>query len=161
MTLNDLQDFTSYPSHDRWTIQPAGWRDLPQLRNLEKVCFKPEDVWPFWDLIGVLSFPGYVRLKAVVDGSMIGFISGEQHPDKLLGWVTSLAVHPDYRRTGIALGLLCACEEELKQPVIRLSVRASNRAAICLYEVAGYKIVDQWLKYYVGGETALVFEKRR
>jgi ribosomal-protein-alanine N-acetyltransferase len=57
--------------------------------------------------------------------------------------------------------LLAECEDALGMPVIRLSVRASNHAAICLYESAGYLLVDRWKKYYTGGEDALVFEKVR
>jgi len=56
--------------------------------------------------------------------------------------------------------LLTQCEVELGMPVVRLSVRASNAPAISLYQSAGYALVDQWKKYYVGGETALIFEKK-
>ena len=159
MNPNNPEDTPTTPPEESWVIQPAGWRDLNKLGHLERLCFRSEDVWPLWDLIGVLSFPGFVRLKVEVDGRMVGFISGEQQPQKGQGWITSLAVHPDYRRRGIARALLMACEEELPQPVIRLSVRASNQGAISLYERAGYRVVDQWLRYYAGGESALVLEK--
>jgi len=161
MTHSDHQDTSPDHSNADWSIQPAGWRDFTQLNQLEKLCFNHEDAWPFWDLIGTLTFPGYVRLKIEVDERMVGFISGEQQPDKRCGWVTSLAVHPAYRRRGMAQALLQACEAALAQPTIRLSVRASNQVAISLYVSAGYKLVDQWRKYYAGGESALVFEKRR
>ena len=46
-------------------IEPATWRDLNALRHLEKVCF-PLDAWPLWDLVGVLTLPNVVRLKAMV-----------------------------------------------------------------------------------------------
>ena len=65
-----------------YQILSAGWRDLGSLRRLEKICF-PEDAWPLLDLIGVLSLPNVVRLKAVklVDSAaetMIGFIAGDR-----------------------------------------------------------------------------------
>jgi len=107
----------------------------------------------------ILTFPGLVRLKAVVDGRMVGFIGGEPEPARRRGWVTTLGVLPAFRRKGIALALLQRCEHELAMPIIRLSVRASNEAAIGLYEFAGYKISDRWAKYYIGGEDALIFEK--
>lgn len=106
--------------------------------------------------IGILTFPGLVRLKAVVDGRMVGFIGGEPEPARRRGWVTTLGVLPAFRRKGIALALLQRCEHELAMPIIRLSVRASNEAAIGLYEFAGYKISDRWAKYYIGGEDALI-----
>ena len=144
-----------------WTITVADWRDYTQLQNLEQVCFNDDDSWPFWDLIGVLTLPGTVRLKAVVDGQMVGFIGGEREAGKHLGWVTTLGVMPAFRRYGIGRALLHQCEKDLAMPAIRLSVRASNTSAIRLYENTGYEVVDQWKKYYNGGEDALVFEKRR
>lgn len=141
------------------SISTAEWRDYTQLYQLEKACFSREDIWPFWDLIGVLTLPGIVRLKAVAGGRMIGFIGGEREPVRKRGWVTTLAILPAYRRRGIALALLKECERALQMPIIRLSVRASNKVAIGLYERAGYRLVDRWLKYYLGGEDALVFEK--
>ncbi len=45
-------------------IEPATLRDLGALRHLEQVCF-PKDAWPLLDLIGVLTFRGVMRLKAV------------------------------------------------------------------------------------------------
>jgi ribosomal-protein-alanine N-acetyltransferase len=144
-----------------WVIQTATWRDFTPLNHLERVCFPPEDLWPFWDLIGALTIPGLVRLKAVIDEQMVGFIGGERDINRAVGWVTTLAVLPEFRRRGIALTLLKHCEQNLNMPTIRLSVRASNQPAIRLYKGQGYKIVNRWLKYYIGGEDALVLEKQR
>jgi len=160
MPLSDLEHAPK-SSGISWQILPADWRDYTQLNHLEKTCFKPNDVWPFWDLIGVLTLPGIIRMKAVEGGKMVGFISGEREPARRLGWVTSLAVLPDYRRMGIASALLNEGEEALSMPKIRLSVRKSNIAAICLYETHGYLQIDRWQKYYAGGEDAIVFEKKR
>lgn len=149
------------PTTAQWSIQQANWRDYTQLHQLEKACFQPEDLWPFWDLLGALSLPGMVRIKVVQDGRMLGFLGGERDPVKRQGWITTLAVLPQFRRQGIARALLEAGESDLNMPVIRLSVRASNFAAVRLYESAGYLMVDRWRRYYAGGEDALVFEKRR
>jgi ribosomal protein S18 acetylase RimI-like enzyme len=144
-----------------WTIQPADWRDYTQLHHLEKTCFTSDDLWPFWDLIGALTLPGLVRIKAVGDGRMLGFLGGEREPVKRRGWITTLAVLPRFRRQGIARALLAEGEDYLNMPVIRLSVRASNLAAVQLYDSTGYQVVDHWRRYYAGGEDAIVFEKRR
>jgi ribosomal-protein-alanine N-acetyltransferase len=145
----------------QWSIEPANWRDLNQLHQLERSCFTKQDIWPFWDLIGILTLPGYVRLKAVADELMIGFIGGEKDSTRRVGWITTIATLPEYRRRGIAFALLEACEIALGMPTIRLSVRVSNDAAIRLYERADYYPVKRWKKYYTGGEDALVFEKSR
>lgn len=149
------------PQSVNWSIQTATWRDFSQLNQLERACFPSQDWWPFWDLIAALTLPGLVRLKAVVDGGMVGFIGGERDINRKMGWVTTLGVLPPYRRQGIALALLAQCERDLAMPAIRLSVRASNQSAIDLYKQCGYGVVRLWEKYYVGGEDALVLEKRR
>jgi ribosomal-protein-alanine N-acetyltransferase len=142
-------------------IEPATWHDYTSLHRLERTCFRSEDIWPFWDLIGVLTLPGLVRLKAVAAEEMVGFIAGERELARQRGWITTLAVLPAHRRRGIARALLGAAEETLEMPTIRLSVRASNQAAIALYHNAGYRAVDRWRGYYAGGEDGLVFEKNR
>lgn len=144
-----------------YLIQNASWRDYSDLHALEKACFSPHDVWPFWDLIGILTLPGFIRLKAVMEDAMIGFIGGERDHDLRVGWVTTIATIPPYRRFGVGTALLNACEAVLDMPVYRLTVRASNQGAIALYEGEGYQLIKRWLRYYSDGEDGLVFEKRR
>lgn len=139
-------------------IEPATWRDLTALRQLEQVCF-PQDAWPLWDLIGVLTFPNVVRLKASLAGKLVGFIAADTRRGENLAWIATLAVHPDYRRLGIGSALLSACESRLDVPRIRLSVRASNQPALRLYTRFGYKHHSIWPGYYADGEDALVLEK--
>lgn len=135
----------------------AGWRDLGALRQLEKICF-PEDAWPLLDLIGVLSLPNVIRLKAAADGQMIGFVAGDKK-SSALGWIATIGVLPEYRRQGVAAALLQECETRLEVTRIRLSVRLGNSGAIQLYENFGYQRVDIWPQYYQDGTDALVFEK--
>ena len=130
------------------------------LRRLEQVCFGG-DAWPLWDLAGMLILPGLLRLKATSEGEMVGFVGGDPHPSERTGWVATIAVFPEYRRHGIATALLHACEEQMKLPAVRLSVRRSNDAAAALYHREGYRLVDIWPHYYFDGEDAMVLEKKR
>jgi ribosomal-protein-alanine N-acetyltransferase len=142
-------------------IVQASWRDLSALRKLEQVCFGV-DAWPIFDLIGVLSFPGIVRIKATnPSDELIGFVAGDVDQQKRLGWITTIGVFPAYRRAGIASALLDECEMQMGMPRVRLSVRRSNQPAIDLYEKRGYRLVDVWPKYYTSGEDALVLECKR
>jgi ribosomal protein S18 acetylase RimI-like enzyme len=141
-------------------IHPASLLDLNDLRHLEHVCF-PQDAWPLLDLIAVLTFPGVIRLKAVEDGRMVGFIAGDPHPREGLAWIATVGVLPEYRRRGIGKALLDVCEAQLKLPRIRLSVRTSNLEAIQLYEKSGYYRLDVWHAYYNDGSDGLVMEKAR
>ena len=143
-----------------YVIGKANWQDLNELRKLEQICFG-EDSWPLWDLIAVLTLPKVIRLKAMVNERMAGFIAGDPQPREGVGWIATLGVYPEYRRQGIAQALLNECEKQLALPRIRLSVRKTNEAAIALYRNAGYQMVDLWRSYYNSGEDALVLEKRR
>jgi ribosomal protein S18 acetylase RimI-like enzyme len=141
-------------------IEPATLRDLGALRHLEQVCF-PKDAWPLLDLVSVLTFGGVIRLKAVSERQMIGFIAGDVKRMEGIAWIATLAVLPEFRGRGIGAALLQACEAQIPVNRIRLCVRPSNDVAIGLYEKFGYTRVGEWTKYYTDGETALVMEKTR
>jgi len=140
-------------------IQPANWRDLAALRQLERLCF-PKDAWPLLDLVGVLSFPNIVRLKAVDGGRMVGFVAADPKKTVDTAWIATIGVVPEYQRQGIATALLRVCEEHLQAKKVRLCVRASNEPATKLYRSLDYKHVSIWQRYYQDGEDALVLEKR-
>ena len=146
-------------SPPQFILTPASWRDLFPLHNLERACFE-DDSWPLIELLAVLTFPGMVRLKAVVTQKMVGFIAGERRHDEQTGWILTLGVFPAYRRLGIAAALLDRCEQELRMPKIKLSVRRSNLAAIDLYNKNGYTQIGVWSNYYHNGEDGLVLEKK-
>lgn len=141
-------------------ILPATIRDLNALRKLERICFE-KDNWPLFDLIAVLTFPDVVRLKAVEDDQMVGFVAGDPRSSQGFSWIATIAVLPGYRQRGIGRALLHACEAQLKTPRIKLSVRASNQPAINLYEQEGYRTTDIWHAYYNDGENAIVMEKSK
>jgi ribosomal-protein-alanine N-acetyltransferase len=127
---------------------------------LEKICFG-RDAWPLLDTLAALTYPQTVRLKAIVDGLVVGFIIGDRRRGNNLGWIASLGVHPDYRRRGIARSLLAACEGKLAMPRIRLTLRSTNETALCLYQQMSYVEIDIWKRYYRRGEDAIVMEKVR
>jgi ribosomal-protein-alanine N-acetyltransferase len=139
-------------------IQPASLRDLGALRRLENACFE-KDAWPLLDLIAVLTWPDVIRLKAVDDGELIGFVAGDPRRSEGANWIATIGVDPRYQRRGIGRALLHACEEKAKLPRMKLTVRMSNQGAISLYEKEGYRSVDIWKKYYNDGEDGLVMEK--
>lgn len=139
-------------------ITKASILDLSALRKLENESFA-KDAWPLFDLIAVLTFPDVIRLKAVEDGEMVGFVAGDPRPHDGWGWVATIAVDPRYQRRGIGRALLHACEAQLGVPRARLTVRLSNQGAISMYEKEGYASIDLWKGYYNDGEDAMLMEK--
>ncbi len=79
------------------------------------------------------------------------------------GQVTNIATHPDFRRRGyarLAVEWLCAKAESLGLSVIFLEVRASNRAAIGLYESCGFERTGVRRGFYSNPrEDALLMQK--
>lgn len=141
-------------------ISSASLRDLSDLRALENVCF-PIDRWPLLDLIGVLSVPGVIRKKALVNGEFAGFVGADIRKRDLTGWIVTIAVSPKFRNMGIGSKLLINCEDETGMPTIKLSVRKGNFAAINMYIKNGYSQSEIWKNYYIDGEDAIVLQKKR
>jgi ribosomal-protein-alanine N-acetyltransferase len=139
-------------------IVNANLFDLSALRRLEKICFE-KDAWPLIDLMAVLTFPEVIRLKAIEDDKLVGFVGGDPRPREGWGWIATLGVDPGYRRRGIGLSLLHACEARLNVPRARLTVRLSNTEAISMYQRNGYQTIDLWKGYYNDGEDAQLMEK--
>jgi ribosomal-protein-alanine N-acetyltransferase len=139
-------------------IVTASILDLSALRRLENESFG-KDAWPLFDLIAVLTFSEVIRLKAVEDGQMAGFIAGDPRPSDGWGWIATIAVDSRYRRRGFGRALLHACEAKLGVPRSRLTVRVSNQVAISMYEKEGYATTEIWDHYYNDGEDGMVMEK--
>lgn len=150
---------TNNPGKPLFLIETANLKDLSGMQAIEQVCF-PLDAWPLLELIGALTLPGLVRLKATVNGRMAGFAGAMAKKSAGEGWITTIGVLPEYRRMGIANALLDECEKLLVMPVVKLSVRASNLGAQQLYRLRGYTHTETWEQYYEGGEAGFVLEKR-
>lgn len=141
-----------------YEIRPAAWQDFPGVWALERACFG-RDAWGPLEITYTL-LVGTVRLKIVADDRLVGFAVGEAHRREGEGWITTLGIHPEYQRRGLGKDLLARTEALLSQPVLKLTVRASNAPAIALYRQAGYMPVERIARYYAGGEDGLVMEKR-
>lgn len=159
-TTDDRRQTTVVGRLSSVVILPASIRDLFDVHALERACFGP-DAWDYFELTSILLFGGAVRLKAVADGKLVGFVAGDPRRREGYGWIATIGVHPDYQRRGIGEALLSSCEAALSASLIKLTVRASNTSAIALYEKSGYSRVGVWHRYYVGGEDGIVMEKKR
>jgi ribosomal-protein-alanine N-acetyltransferase len=110
-------------------------------------------------VIGVLTLPNVLRLKALAGGELAGFVAADIRPGRREAWIATIGVLPEYRRRGIGAALLAATEQGLSVERVKLCVRYSNTPAIRLYQQLGYVRIDVWRRYYADGEDAIVFEK--
>ena len=79
------------------------------------------------------------------------------------GYITNVAVFPEYRRRGVAAQLLSVFENFARGShlaFLTLEVRPSNTAAIALYESFGFRQVGRRKNYYdLPKEDALILTK--
>jgi ribosomal-protein-alanine N-acetyltransferase len=145
---------------DGYALRRATLLDTRAIHRLHRVIF-PRDAYPLLDLGLMQLWPGVINLKiAAPDGSLAGFISGTRGLSPQRGWIIMVGVAPAHQRQGLGAYLLHICEQRLKRPYMRLTVRESNTTAIRLYERTGYMVIDRKWGYYRDGETGLVMEKR-
>lgn len=78
--------------------------------------------------------------------------------------ITNLAVHPSFRRRGMARALLKRTIEDARRngvELVFLEVRPTNVEAVMLYESFGFRVIGRRKGYYFDtGEDALVMEAR-
>ena len=94
----------------------------PNLDIQRKMADSP---WGF--LVGLID-------DRIVGSLMVGY-------DGHRGWVNYLACHPDFRRQGVASGLMTRAVELLVErgcPKLDLQVRDGNAAAVGFYESLGF-----------------------
>jgi ribosomal-protein-alanine N-acetyltransferase len=78
--------------------------------------------------------------------------------------ITNLAVHPSFRRRGVARALLGHVLDDARKRDVELAfleVRPTNAEALGLYESFGFQVIGRRKGYYFDtGEDALVMETR-
>ncbi len=132
---------------------------VEQIAALEKLCFS--DPWPVEGIAPELTNPLSFWLVAMDGDTLAGYIGSQSCvPD---ADVMNVAVAPDYRRRGIARQLIESLVWQLQQREVTrltLEVRASNGAAISLYESLGFGQVGLRKNYYRNPrEDALILQK--
>ena len=131
-----------------YTIALMTYDDVPQVAAIERQCFP--DPWSERMLREHLDNQCAAAIAAVgEDGTLLGYAGLLVVLDE--GYITNVAVRPAYRRQGIASDLLGVFERFARGhqlAFLTLEVRASNAAAIALYEKMGYARVGVRKNYY-------------
>ena len=132
---------------------------VSQVAALEKLCFA--DPWSEKSIASELGNIWSYWVVALWDDRVIGYIGSQSSIDETD--VMNVAVHPDFRRKGIAESLIDTLIQELKNRgshALMLEVRASNAPAIALYEKLGFLQVGCRKNYYRNPkEDALILRK--
>jgi len=139
------------------TIREMKESDLEEILAIEKVSFA--DPWSRRLFKETLSFPHSVNFVLQgATGAVLGYINfyliGEE------AHMLNLAIHPGWRKKGLASQLLNHAIDFLKQRRAThffLEVREGNLGAIRLYSKFGFEHIGRRKRYYVEtNEDALV-----
>lgn len=132
---------------------------VAQVAALEQECFSAP--WSENAISSELQNPLSTWFVAMCDGVFAGYVGSQA----VMGEadMMNLAVKPDYRRQGVAEGLVNALVASLKEQEVHsltLEVRMSNEAAIALYNKLGFAQVGRRPGYYTKPkEDALILRK--
>ena len=132
---------------------------VSQVAALEAICFR--DPWSEKSVAVELNNPLSLWLVALDGDRVAGYVGSQS----VLGEsdMMNVAVHPDYRRQGIAEQLCLALVEALKEKgnhCLTLEVRSSNEPAKALYEKLGFGQIGLRKNYYRNPrEDALILRK--
>ena len=130
-----------------YEIINASEKHVEQLEQLEKVCFSMP--WTRDFLISQLPDDRHIFIAAADGENILGYVGMMYVIDE--GYISNVAVAPEYRRQGIAdvliLELIDRCKI-LKLSFVTLEVRAGNSPAISLYEKHGFSPVGRRKNYY-------------
>ena len=130
---------------------------IPSLVRLEAACFSHP--WTAAGFAEELENPLAVFLVAEQNGGVAGYMGFHDVVGE--GFVTNVAVFPEFRRQGVAALLLSAAQSLCRERGIErlaLEVRASNAPAIALYERFGFRQDGRRPRFYSAPtEDALLY----
>ena len=132
-----------------------------EVWELEKLCF--DDPWDLNAFTSELDnkISVYFAARDEESGKIVGYAGVWMMYD--CANITNIAVAPDYRREGLGgkmLELLINVSRDKKMETITLEVRASNNAAISLYEKYGFAECGLRRRYYQGNEDAVIMTRQ-
>lgn len=129
--------------------------DIGEIARLEKLCFSE----PWSERVILEAFLKGTKFFVAEKGrKILGYIGINCVLDE--GYITNIAVYPEYRRTGVASALL---NKVFTLPLgfVSLEVRVSNQSAIALYEKLGFLLEGRRRDFYSSPkEDALILTKR-
>ena len=122
--------------------------DIPEIVSIENASFTT----PWSETLFYNETRKTIAISRVarIDGRVAGYLCANVILDE--GHILNLAVHPQYRRLGIASSLIKEMIEIMRDRDCRsvfLEVRASNEQARIMYEKFGFSLLGTRKNYYI------------
>lgn len=132
-------------------IRVATVDDFERIVELENMCFSKVHAYTRRQLRYLL-FKANSTILVETRGALLrGFLIILYRRGTTVAGLESINVDPSHRKKGIGLRLLSAAEDHLRKigiSKLRLEVAITNKAAIQLYEHAGFEITMVLKEYY-------------
>jgi ribosomal-protein-alanine N-acetyltransferase len=139
----------------RITVRRCRGADLPGVLAIERASFARE-AWPRDLFVELLEEWPRLFLVGVAEGRVAGYIAAVLRGKA--AELVSVAVHPRYRKRGVAAVLMRRVLTLLRKDAIEqcwLMVRPGNRGALRLYRAFGFTRVRRVKDYYGRGRDGL------
>ncbi len=140
--------------------------ELDSICRIERECFPGPEGYSRGQLSYLAFKANSVCLVDAAPEGLRGFVIVLFRKNSQVGGIETIDVSPKFRGQGIGKGLMDAAEDAIQargKTMSRLEVSEGNKAAIGLYEKAGYKVVKRIENYYFykhhGTRHALRMEK--
>ncbi len=130
------------------TIRQMYPTDIPEVVNIERTIFTTP--WSETSFLQEINNLYSIKKVAVLNNTTIGYVCANHILNE--SHILNLAVHPEFRRCGIATKLVKEVLKELKEKgcdFVYLEVRGSNLSAKKFYEKLGFIIVALRKDYYI------------
>ena len=149
-------------SQEEILIRQIIWQEdeLQQVLEIEYMSFNPFDAYQLEDFERWYHYNPDLFLVAEIEGRIAGYVITRILPDR--GDLASLAIHPNYKRRGIATALLdCTVErvKEYNKKQITLEVRKTNSSATAFWNKMKFIPFGTQPGFYEDGEEAILMRK--
>jgi len=147
-----------------FTLRPGTPADVEAMHELDLLCFEKPFRFDFRSMRKYATHPEAIVLIAEVDAEVRGFVIVNPTRRKALhsAYITTLDVHPDFRRQGMARALMLEaerCAAASGAATMQLHVYTGNESAIAFYESTGYEKLLLTEDFYNTGLHAFAYLK--
>ena len=147
-----------------FTLRLGTPADVEAMHELDLLCFDKPFRFDMKSMQKYATHPEAIVVIAESDGELRGFIVVNPTKRRAMraAYITTLDVHPAFRRGGIARALVAEAEQRAASAgaaTMQLHVYTGNLSAIGFYESAGYEQLLLTEDFYNAGLHAFAYLK--
>ncbi|KAF9186452.1 N-terminal acetyltransferase [Haplosporangium sp. Z 11] len=172
LAIDDLQEkLQSYCRMERFNATMSSLRQFKATDLFNFNAINLDSLTETYNISFYLSYlarwPDLFSVQCTPSSTLMAYVMGkaEGQGTDWHGHVTAITVAPEYRRLGLAQGMMALLEQVSEYPYdgyfVDLFVRRSNKVAIEMYTQLGYSIYRTVREYYSGETSEDAFDMRK